>query len=109
MTLAVLMVHFDGKPTAYRRLRLAADLANRFEAALIGIAGRSYLPSFLADGNTALQKKDEQEEMAVVVANLGDKFRTAPSTFPMWSGEALLPTRPISSATRPEQPISSLG
>jgi hypothetical protein len=50
MTLAVLMVHFDGKPAAYRRLRLAADLANRFEAALIGIAGRSYLPSFLADG-----------------------------------------------------------
>jgi hypothetical protein len=56
MSLAVLMVHFDGKPAAYRRLRLAADLANRFEAALIGIAGRSYLPSFLADGNTALQK-----------------------------------------------------
>ena len=54
MSLAVLMVHFDGKPAAYRRLRLAADLANRFEAALIGIAGRSYLPSFLADGNTAL-------------------------------------------------------
>ena len=77
MSLAVLMVHFDGKPAAYRRLRLAADLANRFEAALIGIAGRSYLPSFLADGNTALQKEDEQEEMAVVVANLGDKFRTA--------------------------------
>ena len=77
MTLAVLMVHFDGKPAAYRRLRLAADLANRFEAALIGIAGRSYLPSFLADGNTALQKKDEQEEMAVVLADLGDKFRTA--------------------------------
>ena len=28
MSLAVLMVHFDGKPAAYRRLRLAADLAS---------------------------------------------------------------------------------
>lgn len=77
MSFATLMVHFDGKPASYRRLRLAADLATRFEATLIGIAGRSYLPPFLADGNAALQSKDEQQEMAALLAVIGDKFRTA--------------------------------
>ena len=43
MSFAALMVHFDAGPNSHHRLRLAVDLTNRFEAALIGIAGRSYL------------------------------------------------------------------
>jgi hypothetical protein len=45
MSYAALMVYFDDAPDARLRARLASDLANRFSAALIGIAGRVYLPS----------------------------------------------------------------
>jgi len=53
MSYAAIMVHFDAGPSAYRRLHLAVDLANRFQAALIGISGKSYLPTFVPDGLTA--------------------------------------------------------
>ena len=49
MSYAAIMVHFDASRQSQVRLRLAVELAARFQAALIGIAGRSYLPSFLAD------------------------------------------------------------
>jgi nucleotide-binding universal stress UspA family protein len=77
MSYAVLMVHFDATPQAQRRLRLAVDLAARFHAALIGIAGRSYLPPFLAgDGADNTEGGDaEQREMAAVLADLETKFR----------------------------------
>jgi nucleotide-binding universal stress UspA family protein len=71
------MVHFDGKPSSYRRLRLAIDLANRFRAVLIGLAGRSYLPSFLSSDNAGRHNQDEQQEMARVLAETGEKFRAA--------------------------------
>jgi len=45
MAYATLMVYFDGTPGAHARLRVAVDLADRFRAALIGIAAPPYLPS----------------------------------------------------------------
>ena len=39
------MVYFDGTPGAHARLRVAVELADRFRATLIGIAGPPYLPS----------------------------------------------------------------
>ena len=79
MSFAALMVHFDAGPNSHHRLRLAVDLANRFEAALIGIAGRSYLPPFLADGNaiSTERKNGEQQEMTHVLAEIGEKFHAA--------------------------------
>ena len=77
LSFAALMVHFDGKLRSYHRLRLAIDLANRFDAALIGIAGRSYLPSFLSNDNACRQNQDERQEMAHALAETGEKFRTA--------------------------------
>jgi nucleotide-binding universal stress UspA family protein len=77
MSFAALMVHFDGGANSHHRLRLAVDLANRFEATLIGIAGRVYLPPFLADGNGAPRKNGEQQEMTAVLADIGKKFRAA--------------------------------
>ena len=50
MSYAAVMVHLDGRQESQGRLRLAVDLADRFDAALIGAAGWVYLPSFLADG-----------------------------------------------------------
>ena len=43
---AALMVHFDAGPSSHHRLRLAVDLAIRFEAALIGIADVRICPLF---------------------------------------------------------------
>jgi nucleotide-binding universal stress UspA family protein len=45
MAYTALMVYFDATPSAHARLRLAVDLADRFRATLIGIAGPPYLPS----------------------------------------------------------------
>jgi nucleotide-binding universal stress UspA family protein len=77
MSYAALMVHFDAARQSQRRLRLAVGLAARFHAALIGIAGRSYLPPFLADdGADKVAGGDaEQREMAAVLADLEAKFR----------------------------------
>jgi nucleotide-binding universal stress UspA family protein len=88
MSFSALMVHFDGEPSSYLRLRLAVDLARRFEAALIGIAGRPYLPPFLADENAALQAKDEREEMTRALAETGRRFSsvTKPVAHAEWRG-----------------------
>lgn len=77
MSYATLMVHFDGSPSAHGRLRLAADLALRFQACLIGIAGRINLPSFLADDiATGGDAKDaERQEMISLLASIEMKFR----------------------------------
>jgi nucleotide-binding universal stress UspA family protein len=79
MPYATLMVHFDGSPSSYGRLRLAADLAVRFQAGLIGIAGRLNLPSFLAgDVAPGIGTKDaERQEMADLLASIEMKFRAA--------------------------------
>src|SRR5438270_11808934 len=45
MLLATLMVYFDASPNAQARVRLAVDLAGRFQAGLIGIAAPPYLPA----------------------------------------------------------------
>jgi nucleotide-binding universal stress UspA family protein len=77
MSYAALMVHFDATRQSQGRLRLAVDLAARFQAALIGIAGRSYLPPFLAeDGAKDVKGSDaEQREMVAILADIGTKFR----------------------------------
>jgi nucleotide-binding universal stress UspA family protein len=79
MSYAAIMVHFDASRQSQVRLRLAVDLAARFQAALIGIAGRSYLPSFLADDIVVDVNQDhaEQREMTAILADLGTKFRAA--------------------------------
>jgi nucleotide-binding universal stress UspA family protein len=77
MSYAALMVHFDDAPGARQRARLAADLAGRFNAALIGIAGHAYLPSFLADGHPAAagENDGERREMTQLLAAFERSFR----------------------------------
>jgi nucleotide-binding universal stress UspA family protein len=77
MTYATLMVHFDGGKVAEQRLRLAAGLAREHQAVLIGIAGRSYLPTFLADGATPLAQDSERTETADLLARIGRRFEAA--------------------------------
>jgi nucleotide-binding universal stress UspA family protein len=78
MSIAALMVHFDAAPSSYQRLRLAADLAVRLEAGLIGIAGRSYLPPFLANGEHGPDSgHGEQQEMTRALAEIREQFHAA--------------------------------
>jgi nucleotide-binding universal stress UspA family protein len=90
MSFVALMVHFDAGPSSHQRLRLAVDLAIGFEAALIGIAGRSYQPPFLVDGDTggAERKNGEQQEMTRALAEIGEKFHAAAKqvTHAEWRG-----------------------
>ncbi len=77
MSYAALMVHFDASRHSHGRLRLAVDLAVRFQAALIGVAGRLYLPSFLADDRGAGGDKHdaERQETMDLLADIGTRFR----------------------------------
>lgn len=79
MSYAALMVHFDARRSGERRVRLAADLAHRFHALLIGIAGRSYLPPFLAEDTVGDAERDdgERREMTQLLADLEKQFRAA--------------------------------
>jgi nucleotide-binding universal stress UspA family protein len=77
MSYAALMVYFDDVPDARQRARLAAGLAGRFNAALIGVAGRVYLPSFLADTHrvAAGENDVERREMMQLLAAFERSFR----------------------------------
>ena len=75
MSYAALMVHVGAGRIDGRRVRLAVDLAERFRALLIGIAGRSYLPPFLAVDAEA--NNGERKEMMDLLAEMGKKFRTS--------------------------------
>src|SRR6516165_7896863 len=79
MSYAVLMVHVGAGRIDARRIRLAVDLADRFHARLIGIAGRSYLPPFLAEAPAvgAERNDGERKEMMDVLADMGKKFHAA--------------------------------
>jgi nucleotide-binding universal stress UspA family protein len=68
------MVHFDATAQSAGRLRLAVDLSARFEAALIGVAGRSYPPPFLADDGV-LDNGDAEQEVVRILDDIGTKFR----------------------------------
>ena len=77
MSYATFMVYFDDTPDARQRARLADDLAGRFDAALIGIAGDAYPPSFLADGHCGPPGEDdgERHEMKQLLAAFERSFR----------------------------------
>ena len=73
MAYKTLMVYFDGTPGALARLRLAVDLADRFRATLIGIAGPPYLPP------SELGMEDS-------LARIEKEFRGVAKRVKMWSG-----------------------
>jgi nucleotide-binding universal stress UspA family protein len=79
MSYAALMVHLEARRDLRKRVRLAVDLADRFDAALIGVAGWAYLPGFLADRPAADAKAGDSErrEMTAVLARLEKEFRAS--------------------------------
>lgn len=77
MSYSALMVHLDVERSSDRRVALAGELADRFHAALIGIAGWSFLPSFLADGPEAAADNGERQQMTALFDKMERTFRAA--------------------------------
>lgn len=50
MSIAAIMVHLDAERDCEQRVQVALDLADRFQATLIGVAGLSLRPAFAAGG-----------------------------------------------------------
>ena len=59
-------------------VHLAVNLANRFQAALIGIAGRWYIPTLMAEGLTNdSEETDWGQEELDILADIGREFHAA--------------------------------
>src|SRR5512133_3686418 len=79
MPYAALMVHVGAGQIDGRRVQLAVDLADRFHALLIGIAGRSYLPPLLTEDSAvdAEGNNGGRKQMVDRLAYMGKKFRAS--------------------------------
>jgi nucleotide-binding universal stress UspA family protein len=78
MTYAVIMVHVDADRNCDRRVRLAADVANRFRSGLIGVAGWSLQPAFALDDPDNAERGDhERQLMVAALAEAGKTFRNS--------------------------------
>jgi nucleotide-binding universal stress UspA family protein len=73
------MVHVDAEQGSEKRIRLAIDLADRFDATLIGIAGWSLLPVRLSGGGAAMAERGdpERDEMRAILDGMGRAFCSA--------------------------------
>jgi nucleotide-binding universal stress UspA family protein len=79
MSYANLMVHVGADRLSDARIRLAAGLADRLHAGLIGIAGFGPRPPFVAEGVVidVGPTEEEMQAMAAELAKLGERFRAA--------------------------------
>lgn len=71
MSFAALMVHVEVELYPRRRVELAVDLAERFRAALIGVAGWAPRPAFAAEG-VVIDGALPERELADMRARLGE-------------------------------------
>lgn len=78
MCYEALMVHLDVGRDSEQRVQLALDLADRFQAALIGVAGWTLQPAFAA-GGVVVYSEPTQCDLQQMTANfdeMGRRFRT---------------------------------
>lgn len=78
MSFAAMMVHLDVERDCEQRVQLALDLADRFQAALIGVAGLPLRPVFAAGGVVVYGEPSERDCRAVTARfdEMGRKFCT---------------------------------
>src|SRR5262252_4453740 len=74
MPFSTMMVHVDIEPGSERRIELAIGLADRFQATLIGVAGRALWPAFMA-GDVALTESS-QYDLQKVAARFDERGKT---------------------------------
>ncbi len=76
MSYAALMVYVDIEGIPEQRVRIASELAGRFDAALIGFSARAVPPPFVAEG-VIIEETTEADikQMQATLAKRGDWFR----------------------------------
>jgi nucleotide-binding universal stress UspA family protein len=77
MSFTTMMVHLDVERDCEQRVQLALALADRFQAALIGVAGLAMQPAFAAGGVLVYCQPTEHECHAASarLEDMGKKFR----------------------------------
>ena len=77
MSFTTMMVHLDIERDCEQRVQLALALADRFQAALIGVAGLAMQPAFAAGGVVVYCQPTEHECRAASARldDIGKKFR----------------------------------
>jgi nucleotide-binding universal stress UspA family protein len=77
MTYAAMMVHVDVERDCEQRIQVALALADRFQAALIGVAGLAPQPAFVGAGVVVYGEPTEHElqQRHVRLDEMGKKFR----------------------------------
>jgi nucleotide-binding universal stress UspA family protein len=78
MSFATMMVHVDVERDSEQRVQLALALADRFQAALIGVAGLALRPAFAAGGVVVYHEPTEHDCRTAISRfdAMGKKFRT---------------------------------
>ena len=78
MSYASMMVHLDVERDSEQRVQLALDLAARFEAALIGVAGLALRPAFKAGGLVVYSEptKEDLHKLTLRFEAMSKKFLT---------------------------------
>jgi nucleotide-binding universal stress UspA family protein len=74
MSFATMMVHVDVERDCEQRVQLALALADRFQAALIGVAGLALRPAFTA-GSVVVYHEPTEHDCRMVSARLDDMGR----------------------------------
>jgi nucleotide-binding universal stress UspA family protein len=76
MSYEALMVHLDAERDSESRVQVALALADRFQAALIGVAGLALRPRFTAGGIAVYSDPapDELQKMNALLDGLGRRF-----------------------------------
>ena len=76
MSYAALMVYVDIEGIPEQRVRIASELAKKFDAALIGFSARAIPPPFVAEG-VIIEEATEADinQMQAALAKRGDWFR----------------------------------
>src|SRR5262249_49334117 len=77
MSFTTMMVHLDVERDCEQRVQLALALADRFQAALIGVAGLALRPAFAAGGVVVYHEPTEHESRTVSARldEMGGRFR----------------------------------
>jgi nucleotide-binding universal stress UspA family protein len=77
MTYAAMMVHVDVERDCEQRIQVALALADRFQAALIGVAGLAPRPAFVGAGVAVYGEpiRHEFQQRSARLDDLGKKFR----------------------------------
>jgi nucleotide-binding universal stress UspA family protein len=104
MSYATMMVHVDAERDSEQRVQLALELAEQFEATLIGIGGLAMRPAFAGGGIAVYGEPAERElqQMRVRLDDMGKKFCTQGQCLKQveWRSALEVPTELVSREAR---------